>query len=91
MPRHVTDNQRMELRLKPGEKALLSRAAALQRQDLTGFILSSVLPRAEAVVREAERLDLSERDSLRVLDLLDNPPTPSDRLIRAARSGNRLV
>lgn len=91
MPRNVTDNQRMELRLKPGEKALLSRAAAIQRQDLTGFILSSVLPRAEAVVREAERLDLSERDSVRVLELLDNPPAPNERLIRAARAGNRLV
>lgn len=91
MPRNVTDNQRMELRLKPGEKALLSRAAAIQRQDLTGFILSSVLPKAEAVVRAAEQLDLSERDSQRVLDLLDNPPAPNEHLIRAARAGNRLV
>lgn len=91
MAREITENQRMELRLKPGEKALLSRAAALQRQDLTGFILSSVLPKAEQVVRDAETVALSERDSVRVLDLLDNPPAPSERLIRAAKAGQRLA
>ena len=91
MAREITENQRMELRLKPGEKALLSRAAALQRQDLTGFILSSVLPKAEQVVRDAETVELSERDSVRVLELLDNPPAPTERLIRAAKAGQRLA
>lgn len=33
-----------------------------------------------------ERIALSERDSLRVIDLLDNPPPPNARLIRAAAS-----
>ncbi len=91
MPRNVADNQRLELRLKSSEKALLARAAALQRQDLTGFILSSVLPRAEQVLRETETLPLSARDSLRVLELLENPPEPTDRLIRAAAADKRLA
>jgi uncharacterized protein (DUF1778 family) len=39
------------------------------------------------VITEAETLRLSERDSLRVLDLLENPPEPSARLIRAAKAG----
>ena len=91
MPRNVTDNQRLELRLKSAEKALLARAAALRRQDLTGFILSSALPKAEEVIRDAETLQLTERDSLRVLDLLENPPAPTDRLVRAAKAGDRLA
>lgn len=33
----------------------------------------------------AERIELSERDSLRVLELLENPPRPTPALMAAAR------
>jgi len=33
-----------------------------------------------------ERVQLSERDTLRVLDLIENPPAPTPRLLRAAKS-----
>lgn len=88
--REHTDNGRVELRLRPEDKAVLARAAALERLDLTSFILGSALPRARDVISEAETLRLSERDSLRVLDLLENPPEPSQRLIRAAKAGFAL-
>lgn len=90
MPRSVTDNGRVELRLRPEDKAKLTRAAALKRLDLTGYILGTVLPKAEADIAEAERQTLSERDSLRVLALLENPPAAPARLVRAAKAGFRL-
>ena len=34
---------------------------------------------------QAEHLTLSERDSLRVLDALENPPAPNAKLLAAAR------
>ena len=74
MPRALTEGGRVELRLRPEDKATLTRAASLKRLDLTGYILGAVLPKAEADIAEAERLTLSERDSLRVLALLENPP-----------------
>ncbi len=37
---------------------------------------------------EVEKLILPERDSLRALDLLDNPPEPPARLMRAAEAGD---
>ena len=89
MPRALTDNGRVELRLRPQDKATLTRAASLKRLDL-GYILGKVLPQAEADIAEAERLTLSERDSLRVLALLENPPAAPDRLVRAARAGFTL-
>ncbi|HMN70726.1 MAG TPA: DUF1778 domain-containing protein [Rhodoblastus sp.] len=85
MPRAIADNGRIELRLRPEDKATLTRAAALKRLDLTGYILRSALPQAEADIREAEHIALSERDSLRVLELLENPPNPNARLLRAAK------
>jgi uncharacterized protein (DUF1778 family) len=85
MARQPTDSGRIELRIKPKEKALLSRAAALRHEDLTGFILRTVLPAAERIVDQAERIELSERDSERVLALLENPPKPSAKLRAAAK------
>jgi uncharacterized protein (DUF1778 family) len=90
MPRNIADNGRVELRLRPEDKVTLTRAASLKRLDLTGYILGSVLPKAEADIAEAEQLKLSERDSLRVLALLENPPAAPDRLVRVARAGFTL-
>ena len=87
MPRNHADSGRVELRLQPEDKAVLVRAAALERLDLTSFILRAALPRAKATIADAETLKLSERDSLRVLDLLENPPAPPERLVRAAKAG----
>jgi len=57
---------------------------------LTGYILGAALPKAQADIAEAERLKLTERDSLRVLDLLENPPAAPEHLVRAAKAAFRL-
>ena len=90
MPRANTQGHRVEFRIQPEERALLVRAAALEHRDLTGFILETLLPAARLVIERADRLALTERDSLRVLEMLENPPPPPDRLIRAARAGHTL-
>jgi uncharacterized protein (DUF1778 family) len=76
----------MSLRIRPGEKALLLRAVALDRTDLTDFVLRHALRAAKSVIREADQLQLSARDSLRVLDLLENPPAPNRKLLAAAKA-----
>lgn len=87
MPRQaVEDNGRMSFRIPAEEKALLLRAAALKRTDLTDFVRQHSVRAARAVIQETERLDLSERDSLRVLALLESPPKPNAKLTAAARS-----
>jgi uncharacterized protein (DUF1778 family) len=74
------------LRIGPEEKALLLRAVALSHTDLTDFVIRHALLAARAVIEEADHLQLTERDSLRVLDLLENPPAPNARLRAAARA-----
>ena len=87
MPRvAVENNNRMSLRVRPEQKAMLVRAAALKHTDLTDFVLQEVLRVAETVIEEAEHVQLSQRDSLRVLDLLENPPKPNAKLRAAARA-----
>jgi uncharacterized protein (DUF1778 family) len=84
MPRlAVDDNKRMNLRVRPEQKATLVRAAALRHTDLTDFVLQPALRAAQAVIEESERIVLSERDSLLVLAMLEHPPAPTAKL-RAA-------
>jgi uncharacterized protein (DUF1778 family) len=87
MPRiAVENNSRMSLRIRPEEKALLLRAVALNHTDLTDFVIRNALHAAKAVIEKADHLQLSERDSLRVLHLLENPPAPKAKLLAAARA-----
>ena len=87
MPRvAVEDNSRMSLRIRAKEKAMLLRAVALEHTDLTDFVIRHALRAAKAVIEEADHVQLSARDSLRVLDLLENPPAPNARLRAAAKA-----
>jgi uncharacterized protein (DUF1778 family) len=76
----------MSLRVRPEDKALLLRAVALDNTDLTDFVLRHAVRAAKAVIEEADQVQLSGRDSLRVLSLLENPPAPNAKLLAAARA-----
>jgi len=80
----VEKNQRLSLRIPARDKALLMRAASLQQVNLTEFVLRASVQTAQAAIEREERLRLSERDSLRVLELLEDPPAPNARLLAAA-------
>jgi uncharacterized protein (DUF1778 family) len=87
MPRvAIEDNKRMSLRIPPEEKALLLRAAALKNKDLSDFVRQHSVDAAKAVIREEEHISLSDRDSRRVLELLENPPKPNAKLLSAAKA-----
>jgi uncharacterized protein (DUF1778 family) len=87
MPRvPIEDNNRMSLRIPAEEKAILVRAAALKHTDLTDFVRQHSLAAANAVIREQEHITLSVRDSMRVLELLENPPTANAKLRAAAKA-----
>jgi uncharacterized protein (DUF1778 family) len=86
----IESNSRMSLRIPPEEKALLLRAVALQHTNLTDFVVSTAVEAARSVIEQAERVRLSGRDSLRVLDLLENPPAPNAKLMAAAAAMPKL-
>jgi len=79
----VDDNKRMNLRISPETKAKLIRAASIRNTDLTNFVMQTALREAESVIEADEKVKLSKRDFLRVLELLENPPKPNAKM-RAA-------
>jgi uncharacterized protein (DUF1778 family) len=87
MPRvTVEDDDRMSMRVRAEERAMLLRAAALENTGLTDFVLQHALHSAKVVIEEAGHVRLSERDSFRILKVLENPPRPNARLKAAARA-----
>jgi uncharacterized protein (DUF1778 family) len=82
----VEDNSRVSLRIRREEKALLLRAVALKHTDLTDFVIRHAVRAAKAVIEQSDHVQLSERDSQRVLELLENPPAPNPKLLAAARA-----
>lgn len=84
MPKSASEkSERFNIRIRPAQKAMIARAAALSNKDMTDFILDKVLPEAEAVIKAVEKIEVSERDFRRILDLLEHPPKPNAKL-RAA-------
>ncbi|HFG9010886.1 TPA: DUF1778 domain-containing protein, partial [Salmonella enterica] len=44
----------------------------------------NVLPVAQKIVDAAERVYLTERDTKMIMEILDNPPAPNEKLLAAA-------
>ena len=87
MPRTaVKDNNRISLRIRASDKATIMRGSVLAHTDMTDFIVRNAVSAAQAVIDKSERVVLSERDSLRVLEVLENPPAPNAKMLAAARA-----
>jgi uncharacterized protein (DUF1778 family) len=82
----VEHNERMAQRIRPEDKRLIMRAATLNNQALSDFVVETSLLAAREVIARAEQVQLSERDSLRVLEALENPPSPTPAMLAALRA-----
>ena len=80
----IDGNTRMSVRIPAQKKALIMRAVAMEQTTMTDFVVHTAVEAAIKVIDRNERVTLSERDCLRVLELLENPPAPNDALVKAA-------
>ena len=75
----------IEMRVRPGDKERISRAAELTGVKLTTFVRASAAREAERVLREHQTTTLSERDRRTLLEALDHPPPPPSAARDAVR------
>ncbi|MCY9778817.1 DUF1778 domain-containing protein [Proteus mirabilis] len=80
----VENSERVSIRITTEDKSRLVRAASLENTNLTEFVLRNIVPVARQFIENNERLKLSEKDTLRVMELLDNPPKPNAKLFAVA-------
>jgi uncharacterized protein (DUF1778 family) len=88
--RHLRD-ERLGFRVDEPTKALIERAAQLERRKLTDFCMTALIDAARRTIAQHETIVLSERDRATFFDTLINPPMRSERLQRAFVEHKRRV
>jgi uncharacterized protein (DUF1778 family) len=88
--RHLR-GERLGFRVDEPTKALIERAARLERRKLTEFCMIALTDAARRTIAEHETLVLSEKDRAVFFDTLVDPPTLSERLQRAFVEHERRV
>jgi uncharacterized protein (DUF1778 family) len=83
--------ERLGFRVDEPTKALIERAAQLERRKLTDFCMTALTDAARRTIAEHETMVLSERDRTVFFDTLVNPPAPSERPQRAFTEHKRRV
>jgi uncharacterized protein (DUF1778 family) len=84
----ATHSERINLRASTEAKDVIERAATLLGTTVSAFILGQSYEAAKRVLSEHEVITLSNADRDQLLDLLDNPPAPTQdlrELMRRAR------
>ncbi len=76
---------RLGFRVDSGTKALVERAARLERRSVTDFCMTALTDAARASLERHRALQLSAADRAAFFDALMNPPRPNARLKRALR------
>lgn len=75
-------SERIEIRTTPNTKALLQRAAASSRKDVTEFLLEAGIIAAEDALIDRRMFRLDEQRWRTFQDILDRPVVDKPRLAR---------
>jgi len=84
-------SDRLEARIPHALKERLERAAAIEGTRLSEFVTRHLFEAADKVIQTHEMMTLSEEDTVRFVEAVPNPPTPSQALLKAAERSRRLV
>ena len=90
-PERRLREERLGFRVDEPTKALIERAAQLERRKLTDFCMTALTEAARRTIAEHETLILSERDRAVFFDALVNPLASNERLERAFTEHKRRV
>jgi uncharacterized protein (DUF1778 family) len=73
-------DDRLQIRVDPGEKRLLERAAAASHVSVSAFVLQSAAAQAAEVLAERPLIELGPKAAAAFTEALDAPATVNDRL-----------
>ena len=82
----LTRTARLEARVTDEQKSLLQRAAALTGRSLSDFIVTSAQEAAVRTIHDYELVRLTVDERTAFVTALLNPPAPSERLKKAAKT-----
>ncbi|MCA1595966.1 MAG: DUF1778 domain-containing protein [Chloroflexi bacterium] len=83
-------NARLNCRVSSTIKLRAEEAASLLGQSITDFTEQALAEKAEAILSQFHRIELSERDFARFVRAINQPPEPTPALLEAAADYRRL-
>jgi uncharacterized protein (DUF1778 family) len=90
--RRAVETENLTFRVSLSDKDILEQAALKSGSDITAFVLSPALTRAREIVQRDEVTHLTGEARRRFVSLVEQPPAPSDSLIRNLKDGlDRIV
>jgi len=76
----------LNMRIKPDDRGLIDRAAALTGKTRTDFVLEAARRAAVDALTERTLFVVDEKAYAKFLAALDAPPRPNDRLVRTMQT-----
>lgn len=73
--------QQLNLRIEPEDRALFDRAATVQRESLTQFLVESGRERAERLLADRNRFGVDSDSWRQLMDALDRPARVRPELV----------
>jgi len=87
----ILPSTRIDLRVDPHKKSIISRAAAMLGVNITQFIMERVFPEAERIVAEGNRTRLPKEEWERFYAKLDEAPNDLPELRRLMQEPSIFV
>jgi len=87
----ASQSARIDLRVDPHKKSIISRAAAMLGVNITQFIIERVFPEAERIVAEGNRTCLPKEEWERFYAKLDETPKDLPELRRLLQEPSIFV
>ncbi|MBC7598467.1 MAG: DUF1778 domain-containing protein [Polaromonas sp.] len=82
--------RRLTTRITPHVQDTLQIAADLVGATLNQFVVQAALEKAEKVIDSETAITLTRRESLRLLEMLENPPVRNEKFLQALARYRRI-
>lgn len=82
--------KRLTTRITDHVQETLQMAADIVGATMNQFVVQAALEKAEKVIESESTLVLSRRESLRLLELIDNPPPRNEKYLQAQARYQRM-
>ena len=84
-----SEGKRLTTRVTGHVQQQLQTAADLLGSTLNQFVVQAALEKAQAVIESETTIVASRRESIRLLELLENPPPHNDKFLQAQANYER--
>ncbi len=81
-----TKSSRIEIRTNPETKLIIEKAAAINGETISSYILSLSLSSAKKDIEQGETLILGNKDRDKFFSLVIDPPEPNEALKKLMKS-----